>query len=440
MPSPTEMRARWFAGEFGTTFSLADEEWSMVEIHHFGEWNREHGPTFAHAQLSFNGEAPVEGGIEIHPDPLEWERLAAHSPDYAGTKLLVLGGAGIGGSRSQSVPPSLTTDGTRVAQVQVDITSMEFSTQTDDINSCKSTCCAPLSTISDTKALHLIEAAAQYRLCRKAARMRQLADRFTPGEALFQSLSETLGYRHNKLPFKLLAQRFPLSLIRRGPCAPEPFLFAGSGFLPQEDLSEMPGDTRSYLRHIWGQWWPHRAEYERLCLDAGQENLWTFQRTRPVNHPHRRVAALAEIVRNWAILQSLTLSCDVAALQNFFAQLSHPYWDSHYTLTSKATGRPMALVGESRSTEMLANVFFPAAIGTLPKKWAAYCNLAAPEPSHKVELAAERLFGMGRLPKAFLKRIMVQQGLLQLFEDHCLGSGLDCGHCTLPERLEKWRE
>lgn len=436
-PSAIEMGARWFAGEFGTSFALTNEEWSMVEVVDFGEWNREAGPMFVNARLSFNGEPPVEGSIEVHPDPLEWDRHAAHSPDYRNTKLIVLGGAGLGGSGTKGIVPAQTCDGTPVAQIQVDITALEFGTPPEPTN--PSPCCAPLSTIPDTKALHLIEAAAQYRLCRKAARMQQLASRFTPGETLYQSLAETLGYRHNKLPFKLLALRFPLSLVRRSPCPPEPLLFAGSGFLPLEDLSNMPDDTRAYLKHLWRQWWPHRNNYERLSLiAAGGESLWSFRQTRPVNHPQRRVAALAEIVRNWPVIQSLALSCDVEAIKQFFSQLSHPYWDTHYTLTSKASPHPMALVGESRAVEMLANVFFPAAIGSLPKKWITYCSLSGWEPSRRVKQAADRLFGRDRLPKTFLSRIMVQQGLLQLYDDHCAASNLECNHCTLPDKLERW--
>ncbi|WP_299451441.1 DUF2851 family protein [uncultured Pigmentiphaga sp.] len=435
-PSPLEMQARWFAGEFGTTFALANEEWSMVEIRHFGEWNREHGPTFVNALLSFNGEPPVEGDIEVHPDPLEWDRHAAHSPDYRNTKLIVLGGAGTGGSGMQGIAPASTCDGTPVAQIQVDITALEFGARPEPAR--PSPCCAPMATLPDTKALQLIEAAAQYRLCRKAARMQALATRFTPGEALYQTLAEALGYRHNKLPFKLLAQRFSLALVRRSPCPPEPLLFAGAGFLPLEDLSAMPDDTRTYLKQLWQQWWPHRTNYERLCLNTTGETLWSFRQTRPVNHPQRRVAALAEMVRNWPVIQSLALDCDVTAIKNFFAQLSHPYWETHYTLTSRPSAQPMALVGESRVVEMLANVFFPAAIGSLPKKWTAYCSLAGWEPSQRVKTAADRLFGPERLPKAFLGRIMVQQGLLQLYEDHCVAGELECSHCTLPDKLEKW--
>ena len=49
----------------------------------------------------------------------------------------------------------------------------------------------------------------------------------------------------------------------------------------------------------------------------------------------------------------------VAAANDFFQTLEHPFWNFHYTLTSKASPKKMALIGESRVADILANVLFP---------------------------------------------------------------------------------
>jgi hypothetical protein len=150
------------------------------------------------------------------------------------------------------------------------------------------------------------------------------------------------------------------------------------------------------------------------------------------------VAALAEIVRNWPVIESLAKTCDVAAIRAFFSGLQHPYWDSHYTLTSKRSPKPMALVGQTRVTDMLANVFFPAAIVAAPRRWKAYRELPALDSNQKVEMACDRLFGPERSSQArkLLKWAVYQQGLLQLFEDHCEKDGV--APCRLPELLDRW--
>lgn len=429
---PAELQSLWYAGEFPRLMGTTSGE--CVEIVHFGRWNPAAGPVFIEAELSFEGNPPVRGGIEVQPTPLQWNRGANESPDYNGTLLYVTTGGGIGGSHFQKGPPthpSTTQEGQTVPEVRLDITRWEFTPP----KPCSTGCSAPFATLSLEKTTALLEMAAQYRISRKAARFRQLAERFGPEEALYHALSETLGYRHNKLPFKLLAQRFPLSLIRRSPCPPEPFLFAGSGFLPSTDLGALGDDTRNYLRQIWKLWWPHRADFERLNLDHDDpaNTLWTLHGLRPVNHPHRRVAALAEIVRNWPVIWTLSQECTIASVKHFFAHLRHPYWDFHYTLTSKASKNRMALVGEARALDMVANIFLPAIITTQPRKWEEYRRLPAPDSNQKVELAITRLWGHNaHFPKGFWKKAVHQQGLLQIFEDCCTAASFDCSRCPLP--------
>jgi hypothetical protein len=285
---------------------------------------------------------------------------------------------------------------------------------------------------SEDRAREVLLGAAQFRLRRKAAALARLTESHGADEALFQALAATLGYKSNKLPFTLLAQRLPLHLLRKSDAAA--LLFGVSGFLPN-DLAAFDTPTRTYLRGLWEQWWPRRAEYERLKIAPG---LWKMSGQRPMNHPQRRLAALAQLIRHWPKIRTLRDQCDPGAIQEFFASLTDDYWDFHYTVTSKTAARRMALVGESRVTEMLANVFFPLAVAQDDTRWIGFKNLRAPLSNQRVEVAALRLFGESSRQREFLKSAALQQGLLQIYEDFCLRDASDCARCPFPQQLAKW--
>src|SRR5690606_26438845 len=116
-----------------------------------------------------------------------------------------------------------------------------------------------------------------------------------------------LGYKSNKLPFTLLAQRLPLKVLRELKDAASAVIFGVAGFLPERELNEFAPDSRQYLRELWAQWWSRRTEFGRSTLAP---DLWNLGGQRPVNHPQRRLAALAQIVRHWPKIRTLRQRCD----------------------------------------------------------------------------------------------------------------------------------
>lgn len=428
-----ELQALWMAGEFGREFTTTTG--GPVRVENFGAWNAQPGPRFTGALISFGGSR-VRGGVELNWNAAEWDQHAAASPDYEGTILHVFAREAAR-ERGASVPATCTAKGREVPQLWLDVTRFEF-LPTDPPPCATTGCREALAGLSAPRVLHLLEAAAQYRLCRKAARLNRLAEESGPDEALYQGIAEALGYRRNKLPFTLLAQRFPLAMARSHRLEISPLLFAGSGFLNATDFHPLPDDTRGYLREIWEQWWPRRADYERLTVPA---SLWNLQGVRPANHPQRRVAALAEIVRHWPIVETLTRTANIAALRHLFGQLAHPYWDYHYTLASKRLPGRTALVGPARITDLLLNVIFPRVVMETPALWEAYRQLPATDSNQRVKLAAQRLLGgHSAIVREIGKRAALQQGLLQLYEDFCLACDADCARCALPDRLDRLEE
>src|SRR5207237_8570196 len=100
-------------------------------------------------------------------------------------------------------------------------------------------------------------------------------------ETLFQEMAAALGYKENKLPFTLLAQRLPLRLLRENARDCEALLFGGAGFLETPDLDVYHKSAREYVRQLRHRWWPDRDDLQRLILLA---NTWRLSSARPVTH------------------------------------------------------------------------------------------------------------------------------------------------------------
>lgn len=420
-----ELQAHWFAGDFGREFVTTTGQ--PVRIVQFGVWNHEAGPDFADAAVSFDQGEPVRGKIEIDLDARDWERHGhATNSDYESVVLHIYtrpGGAEFF---------TRTTEHRLVPQVLLDLSRLSEDLVPSPPEAKLGRCSGPLRELPDEKAYEVLFGAAQYRLRRKAAALARLAELHGPDEALFQALAATLGYKSNKLPFTLLAQRLPLRLLRKSEA--DALLFGVSGFLPH-DLNALESSTRTYLRGLWENWWPRRAEFERLKIDP---TLWRMSGQRPANHPQRRLAALGQMVRLWPKIRALADRAEATAIHEFFDKLKDDYWDFHYTVTSKTSPRRMALVGESRVIEMLANVFLPMAIAQDENRWADFKKLRAPLANQRVEVAALRLFGEGARMKEYLKSVALQQGLLQIYEDFCLRDASDCARCPFPHQLTQW--
>ena len=301
-------------------------------------------------------------------------------------------------------------------------------------------CQAPLRDLPEERVCSVLDAAAQFRLRQKASRIRSEVETHGRDEVLFQELAAALGYKENKLSFTLIAQRLPLKFLRETPQDIEALLFGVAGFLQTADLDVYKKSTREYVRQLWDRWWPYRDEVERLILPA---KIWHISNTRPVNHPQRRLAALASLARYWRGLlrmleKAIAGGTPATTAREFFGKLEHPFWDFHYTLTAAASPKKMALIGASRIADILANVLFPFWLSEEADIWLDYVRLPAQLSNRRLETAATRLFGNNSRQKQFLRTVAQQQGLLQIYEDFCMQDNSDCAQCPFPEQMAKW--
>src|SRR5947208_16430143 len=349
IPNELELQARWFAGDFGKHFvSLAGDK---IDIVQFGTWNREAGPDFRDAAIRINGSDPIRGCIELDVSDRSWETHGhATNPAFEETVLHVFI------ERSNREFFTRTRSNRNVSQVCIDPTVLPDAFSANVPLARPGRCQAPLKDLPEERVRSVLDAAAQFRLRQKAACIRHKIDSCGRDEVLFQELATALGYKENKLPFTLITQRFPLKSLREATTDIESILFGLAGFLHTADLDVYKKSTREYVRRLWDRWWPHRDDLQRLILPG---KTWRLSSTRPLNHPQRRLAALALLARDWSRLQHALGQSSVSAAKHFFQTLDHPFWNFHYTLTSKTSQKKMALIGEASEADILDNVLFP---------------------------------------------------------------------------------
>jgi hypothetical protein len=240
----------------------------------------------------------------------------------------------------------------------------------------------------------------------------------------------------------MLAQRLPLKLLAAHPAGAEALLFGAAGWLETQVFDKALPEARDYLRGLWENWWKYRTEF---C--AVSPPRWTLAGARPQNHPHRRLGALAQIVRQWKKIRpasdppSRGSAAPGQRLVDALTAVGHPYWNHHFTLASSPTIEPLALIGSSRIQDILANVAFPCLSlrpEVAPAAWAAYASLPAALENEKSRRAALRLLGRRPDAAALQKKLFHQQALLQIYEDFCLQDSSDCAQCLFPEQLTRW--
>lgn len=421
-------QSRWFSGDFGREFVTTAGE--PVSILDFGWWNHGAGPDFRDCVIRISGENR-RGSIELDPSVRDWE---AHghgaSEAYDDTVLhLYLTNPGPGAFFTR------TSGHREIPQVQLEVTGGFPAADERGAPSRPGRCVQYLASLPEPRILEILEDAARFRLEMKGRRWRRIAGIHGLDQAIFQGMAEALGYSRNKLPMSVLAQRLPLKFLQGRPGDAEALLFGVAGFLNGREADHGDSVTRAWLRGLWSGWWKYRAGF--TPGHPVPPIRWTLSGTRPVNHPQRRVAALRQIVDQWPAVRA-QLEPEAFHEKTFTAlleSLTHPYWSTHYTLTARPSGKPLALLGRQRIQEILANLVYPLLLAERPALWEAYRRLPAPGESAKTVIAGIRLFGQAEKAAAYQTRLWQQQALLQIYQDFCLRAASGCAGCPFPGQV-----
>lgn len=408
-------QARWFSGACGREF-IADSG-QPVEIVDFGQWNSEAGPDFIRATVRIGGNER-RGAIELDLHASDWERHGhAENESFADTLLHVV----VHAYPKPRFPR--TMENRSIPQVCLEGAAGAPPEWKAVCPARPGRCTAPLRAMSSEKLESLLKVAARRRLTRKSDSLAAMMAARGEENALYEALAVALGYKANKLPFQILAQKVP----RRTAGTPrgEALLYGLGGFLEQPDPPS--ADSRKELGELWKSWWKQRAAFENALLPP---RAWKLSGIRPANAPVRRLAALVAIARDWKTIARAIESANLAEIEASLRNLVHPFWSFHTSWTSPRRKLPLALVGRERALAIFANIALPLAL--LRGRDCDWLNIRSDASDTTVRLVAARLFG-GALPRSVPRRLYVHQGLLQINEDFCLRSTGECGGCAFPD-------
>ncbi len=206
IPNELELQARWFAGDFGKDFVSTTGD--KIDIVQFGTWNREAGPDFRDAAIRINGSDPIRGCIELDLLDRSWETHGhATNPAFEETVLHVFV------EKSGREFFTRTKSNRNVPQICIDLTALPDAFSANIPLARPGRCQAPLKNLPEERVRSVLDAAAQFRLQQKATRIRNKIDTHGRDEALFQEIAAALGYKENKLPFTLIAQRVAVEVV-----------------------------------------------------------------------------------------------------------------------------------------------------------------------------------------------------------------------------------
>ena len=408
-PSAQELQSRWACGlcpKEGETLHHG-----RVRITDLGVWNRGEGADFLRAEIELNG-VRLRGDIAVDAQASDWERHA-EDPRYNRVVLHVV---------HDCPPAGWFTRNAEHADIPLLCLTPPPNTPTPPTAPC------PLAAWEPKRILSLLTAAAAYRLEEKRRRFLLKAETLGRSQAWFEAWAETLGYSANKLSMQVLAHRAPLKALGEG--AAEALLFGTAGFLVPVLPERCSAEARAYHRRLWDAWWPLQEQY-RL---SGERALpWQLAPVRPMNHPQRRVAALAAGAQQWETLEPLFNVATAARLRAALTALSHPYWDTHCTLPSAAMPRRCALVGRQRADDFILNHVYAQDAGEAA--WCSFLALKTKELPQRAQQTAAALFGNAAgIGEEAEHRAFTQQGLLQLAADFADERG------QYPAALADWQQ
>jgi len=333
-----------------------------------GEPSLEKGPDFRGALIAFGSELR-RGDIEIHLRSSGWREHGHHlDPAYNDVILHVVLDA------DGPVAPCLRRDGTVVptlllapalrgplAALPHDLTLAALGALPAD------ECVARVTAANRATALALLDRAGDARLTAKAAQFEAAFTVASPGQALYTGILDALGYTRNRAPMVRLAGALPLAMLEsrlsagdaRGTFRQAAALLLGvGGFLPLTPalvaLDGFDADDSAAIERAWAELGAPWRE-TRLAPDE-----WYLARSRPANHPLRRLLGLAAMLARAgrsgllaATLEGFGAEEAAVGLAECQAFLLGPPRDAD------PQGR---FVGKDRAAEILVNVAVPFAL------------------------------------------------------------------------------
>ena len=389
------VQALWFDDSLRPT-ALKTRMGEPVAVENPGRWNLEAGPDFRGAVLRVGREGRrVAGDAEIHVASNDWKNHGHHTdPRYENVRFHV---TWFEGAVDESLFPPGTVHLSLCDCCTTDLESIDLTAYPYGEPRAAQT--FPMLGKSSDERFQCLENAGMERLWQKAQRMAWLVQERGEAQALYEESAAALGYKNNKAPFRQLARAVPLvSLAQYGQDWQTVYavLLGISGLLPKQAGAAWSAESKAYFRLLWDCWWREEHKWEEVpCMTRSD---WNLAGMRPLNHPVRRLCALAQ----YAVCGS-------------FQPVEDSFWSSHVGWTG--TAKNAELVGPGRLQTIELNVLVPLRLAKGDAS--AFDRLHAEPLNSVIKETAYTLFGPDHSPKLY-RSALARQGLLQIFNDFIL--------------------
>lgn len=414
---------------------LVTSDGEPVEVKSCGRWNLEAGPDFLDAVLIVGQERrKLRGDVEIHVKPSAWKDHGhAADPRYARVIAHVTyfpspAAQGLPeGAVSISLQDALRSN-PRFSFSDIDISAYPHAVLPKTPRPCQAVWGNDVA-----KGIAILRSAGMHRLDTKRQRMLALMNETgSPFQALYEAIMAALGYKRNASVFRALARVFPVEKWSSDVFENYAVLLGLSGLLPNiTDIKD--AQTAELGRRLWDAWWQHA---DKPSLDFPVE--WRFDAVRPLNHPVRRLAAAAALFtdcRRFADALN-TVDIRIAGYARAYCKIltkaaSFPEIESLYSFTGGRLAKPSVLIGPACAAVITTNAIVPyvAAVTGLPSS-EIFTSVKPEMTSAPMRAMANRLFGRDHNPAALYEKDgILQQGLLQIFNDFCLNARSGCADC-----------
>lgn len=309
------------------TADMVTVDGERIEVLDPGLLNTNAGPDFFNAKVMIGSQLWI-GNVEIHLRASDWMRHGHDAdPAYDSVVLHVVENddAPVHRSNGQKIPQMVMT------------CAADFSERYHRMvnNPARELPCAPeLGAVPQLCVSDWITALAYERMQAKADRVLDLLGRFNGSwtHAIYATTARALGFGVNAEPFELLALTTPLKDLLRhsdSALALEAMLFGQAGMLK-------PGAAEGYEAQLAEEYRFLAAKYG---LSPSPNIMWKMARMRPQNSPHRRIAALAAMVRGGFTIGSRLLAVESEAeARSLFDITLSGFWARHFNFASAGAG------------------------------------------------------------------------------------------------------
>jgi len=469
------VRCLWF-DEYFDTAALRTEDGRGLALYSPGVWNEGAGPDFRNAEFAFDGGERLRGDVELHVHASAWNQHGhADDPAYRNVRLHVVLYNDLDAptvSHRQRAIPQLALSRHLTADLAEIMESLAPQTLPEKGVGREGPCCRSARALGrDERWLaKFLDIAGDERMLTKARFFKTAMNDATPDEVIYAAIMECMGYSANRHGFRALARAASLRELRKWtPLDDTPeetarvieaILFGVAGFLNSIKPSHSADpETADYLRALRKRWRPVARNFP-APLDP---SAWVLNRTRPTNHPVRRIPAVAALLARHlhsglcrAILaavesvpsggnESRRCRQTVEKLCDLFQQPAGGYWLRRTTFGPPTLKRPNRLIGPTRATEIVVNAVIPTllALSERDKRPRAehrlhniYSALKPLADNAVTRYMKRRMFAGAAAAKRVVSSVRRQQGLIQIFHDFCESADTTCESCGFLAAVE----